>query len=277
MAERRTTRAGSAWRPDLRRRPVVGSRTAGRTTSRLRLPAPSVRLTASRRRLFAAALFMLGLALAGWFLYHSSALTVQDVRVKGATTLDPEVVAAVAGLEGESLFTADLGAARERVEAMPRVKEASVSRDWLRNVRVTVAERQPWGLWQASGRIYVIDDEGVVLDLPSIENAPLIVQTDRLGEPLVAGDRVDAGAVAVANHLALEAERTIGRPVVALEFSQARGLVALLDGDLRVAFGDAQGYEFKVATLFAVLQQAAEEGRSLRNVDLRFGDRVAVQ
>ena len=241
------------------------------------LRTPTLRLTASSRRFFAAGLFMVGIALGGWLLYNSSALTVQDVHVKGATTLDPELVAAAAGVEGQSLFTADLDGARERVEALPRVKEAAVSRDWLRNVRVTIVERQPWGLWQASGRIYVIDDEGVVLDLPSIENAPLIVQTDQLSAPLVAGDRVDAGAVAVANHLALEAERTIGRPVVALEFSKARGLVALLDGDLRVAFGDAQGYEFKVATLFAVLQQAAEEGRSLRNVDLRFGDRVAVQ
>ena len=46
---------------------------------------------------------------------------------------------------------------------------------------------------------------------------------------------------------------------------------------LRVVFGDAQDYDFKVAALFAVLQQARNEGRTLSRVDLRFGDRVAVQ
>ena len=62
-----------------------------------------------------------------------------------------------------------------------------------------------------------------------------------------------------------------------LEFSRASGLTAVLADDLRVTFGDAQGYEFKVAALFPVLQRAEEEGRTPRRVDLRFGDRVAIQ
>jgi hypothetical protein len=47
--------------------------------------------------------------------------------------------------------------------------------------------------------------------------------------------------------------------------------------ELRAIFGGTEGLEFKVASLFAVLQQAREEGRVVRQVDLRFGDRVAVQ
>ena len=78
------------------------------------------------------------------------------------------------------------------------------------------------------------------------------------------------------------AGQTLGRWVVALEFSQAKGLTVVLsnsasDTGLRVVFGDAQGYDFKVAALFAVLQQARNEGRTLSRVDLRLGDRVAVQ
>ncbi|MCH8155626.1 MAG: hypothetical protein IH786_10260 [Proteobacteria bacterium] len=46
---------------------------------------------------------------------------------------------------------------------------------------------------------------------------------------------------------------------------------------MRVVFGDAQGYEFKIASLFAVLQQADQDERVLSRVDLRFGERVAVQ
>jgi hypothetical protein len=64
--------------------------------------------------------------------------------------------------------------------------------------------------------------------------------------------------------------------VTALEFSQATGLTAVL-GDLRAVFGDAQGYEFKLAALYAVLERAQAEGRAVQRVDLRFGDRVAYQ
>ena len=88
---------------------------------------------------------------------------------------------------------------------------------------------------------------------------------------------MDAGAIAVAHELVASSEQTLGRSVTGLEFSQASGLTAVLENDLRVAFGDDQGLDFKVAALFAVLEDAAAEGRSLKSVDLRFADRVAVQ
>ena len=90
---------------------------------------------------------------------------------------------------------------------------------------------------------------------------------------ILPGDRVDVGAVDVAKQLVATSQQTLGRAVTGLEFSQATGLTVFLDGGLRVAFGDAQGYDFKVATLYALLQEGAE----LHSVDLRFGSLVAVE
>jgi len=111
-----------------------------------------------------------------------------------------------------------------------------------------------------------------VLSLPPPDGAPLIAQTDPAAT-LSAGDRLDSGAVQVAKQLVATSQQTLGRAVTGLEFSQATGLTVILDGDLRVAFGDAQGYDYKVATLFALLQQ----GKDLHSVDLRFGSLVAVE
>ncbi len=122
----------------------------------------------------------------------------------------------------------------------------------------------------------------MVLDLPPPDGAPVIVQTDAAWA-LAPGDRVDRGAVDVVAQLVPTAKQTLDRTVIALEFSQALGLTVVLAGSaderdgLWVTFGDAQGYDFKVAALYAVLQRAQEEGHTLRRVDLRFGDRVAVQ
>jgi cell division protein FtsQ len=226
------------------------------------------------------ALVLAAMVVGGWWLYRSPQLSVREVTVEGNVVLSPEVARSVADLEGRSIIRPDFEGARQRLLALPLVKDVRIDRDWPAGARITIVERVPWGLWSASGgsdQRFVIDEEGVVLDLPAPEGAPVIVQTDAASLSLASGDRVDPGAIAVARELVSTAERTLGRSVVALEFSRASGLTAVLTDDLRVTFGDAQGYEFKVAVVFALLQQAEEEGRTLHRVDLRFGDRVAVQ
>jgi cell division septal protein FtsQ len=195
--------------------------------------------------------------------------------------LSAEQLRDVADLEGHSIVRPDFGAARERLRALPMVKDARITRDWPNGATVVVEERVPWGLWQVNNQSFVIDEEGVVLDVPASAGSPAIVQVDAREAPRP-GDRVEASAIAVARQLFTTAERTVGRRLARLEYSQASGLTAVLAADgerpeVQVIFGDAQAYEYKVATLFAVLQREEEQGRVVRHVDLRFGDRVSVQ
>ena len=227
------------------------------------------------------ALVAVGALAGGWWLYNSPLLSVREVNIDGNEVLSAELLREVADMEGESILRTDVAGASERLLALPLVKDVQISREWPASVNITIVERTPWGIWDAGGQRFVVDDEGVVLDLPAAEGAPLILQSDAVG-PLEPGDRVDAGAVAVARELVPTAERTLGRRVVALEFSQASGLTAILSGGpdqprLRATFGDAQGYAFKIASLYAVLRRADAENRTLASVDLRFGDRVAVR
>lgn len=289
MANERVVRGGQRWqpiaagraRPGVRRRPAQRFtgwlRPAGRTSRpwlQPRLPALSDR--AWRVALLGALAAVL--VSAAWWLYQSPLLSLRGVNVKGTQVLSAETVRNVAGLDGQSLINPDFGGARARLEALPMVKEARISRDWPFGATITVVERTPWGVWQAGDRSFVIDNEGVILNQPAPPGAPVIAQLAPAPE-LAPGRRVDPGAVAVARQLLPTAEQTLGRPVTRLEFSQAEGLTVVLGGEpaLRVVFGDAHGYDFKIAALYAVLKRAEEEGRTLRNVDLRFGDRVAVR
>lgn len=273
MAKQRTTRPGYHWQPVLGR---LNRRVAGRTRWRLpRLRVP--RWTGRWRQAALVVLVLASTAGGGWWLYQSPLLSIREAAVEGNVVLSPEAVRSIADIEGRSITQPDFEGARQRLLALPVVKEARIGRDWPNGAHISIVERTPWGLWQAGGQGFVIDSEGVVLDLPAPEGAPVIVQTDAPSTALAPGARVDPGAVALAYELLSTADRTVGRSVVGLEFSRASGLTALLSGDLRVTFGDVQSYEFKVAALFAVLQQATEEGRTLSRVDLRFGDRVAVQ
>ena len=290
MAKQRPMRAGDRWQPAMAGRPRPGrrSRFAVRAPRRLDgvlLPRwPLLRAVAVRvpwRRVALAALFLTALTAGGWWVYQSPLLSIEEVSVKGTVALSAEQLREAADLEGQSMVRPDFAAARERLRALPMVKDARITRDWPTGATVVVVERVPWGLWQVNNQSFVIDDEGVVLDVPAPAGSPAIVQVDAQAVPKP-GDVVDASAIAVARQLVTTAERTVGRRLVRLEYSQASGLTAVLAADAerpeaRVIFGDAQGYEYKVATLFAVLQREEEQGRVVRHVDLRFGDRVSVQ
>ena len=283
---RAAMRPGSRWQPvvgaHLRRGVVVKRarpRVAGHT--QIHLPKPPAlhmpRLGAAWWRVAGIVVIAGLIGAGGWFVYNSPMFSIRSVEVEGTSALPEQAVLDLADLRGDSVFSPDFEGARERLRALPLVLDVKVSRDWPNGAHITIVERLPWGVWQAAGQTYVIDGEGVILDLPPPAGAPVIVQTDMPAEPLAPGDRVDDGAVAVARELVSTAEQTVGRRVLSLEFSQASGLTAALSGDLRVAFGDAQGYDFKLAALFAVLERAQAEGRTVTRVDLRFGDRVAVQ
>lgn len=274
---------------DRKRMPGRGVVAAGRVAGRTRSRAPHVRVPRIDSRVSglwlrgSIALAMAGLlATGGYWLYTSPLLTIDEVAVEGNSVLTAGEARGIAAIEGNSLFDPEFSEAEARLAALPIVKTVDISRDFPNDARITITERSAWGLWQTGERRVAIDDEGVVVDLPAPPGAPVIVQIDPGAQLPAPGERVDAGAVDVVRQLTATAQQTLGRTVLSLEYAQASGLTVVLsntngDGGLRVLFGDGQGYEFKVAALFAVLQQASGEGRSLSRVDLRFGDRVAVQ
>jgi cell division protein FtsQ len=260
---------------------VAKPRAAGRTQRKL----PTVempRLPANWRRFVVPTVIVAALAVGGWWLYNSPLLSIKDVQVQGNIVVSAEQARAVAGLDDQSIVQPDLDAARERLLLLPMVKGVQIEQDWPNGVTITLTERVPWGLWQLGSVRYVIDDDGVVIELAAPAGAPLIVQRDGSTATLAPGDRVDAGAMAVSTRLVATAEQTLGHSVRSLEFSHADGLTAFLQSTsggpgLQVVFGDGQGYDFKLASLFQVLRLAEDEGRTLSRVDLRFGERVAVQ
>jgi cell division protein FtsQ len=229
-----------------------------------------------RRRYVLPALILAFALAGGLWLYRSPLLSVRSVSVQGNVTLSGDSLRQAAGIDGESLLRPDFAGAERRLDALPLVREAHVSRAWPFGAKITIAERAPWGTWQAGDQHYVVDNEGVVLDLPAPPGAPVVTQTDP-GAALSPGQTVDVGAIEVAQKLATTAQQTLGRSVTGFEFSQASGLTAVFDGSLRVMFGDAQNYDFKLATLFALLQKGQNEGDELHSVDLRFGNLVATQ
>jgi hypothetical protein len=263
-----------------RRRRVVKIDEAPRGVHR-RETASAPAVTSGQARLMLLLLALAGMAAGAYWLSQSPYMTVHEVRVVGTSQLSEVQVRAAADIDGASAFRVDLDAAEERLLALPQVRSAQIEKHGWTGATITIEERVPWGSWQINGVNVPIDIDGYVLDgATAAEGAPVIVEVEPQ-RAIKAGDRLDSGAVQLAARLVDESERTLGRRVVALAYRQNAGLTAVLSSveingpNVWATFGDSRDYDYKVAALYVLLEEAREADIKLTAVDLRFGSRLS--
>jgi cell division protein FtsQ len=126
---------------------------------------------------------------------------IAEVHISGNTRTPPETLAAALGLEpGQSIFAADLRAARGRLMALDWVADADVHRRYPDAIYVTVVEKLPFALWQSPHGLYLIERSGGLITAKGLE--PFA------GLPKLIGDGANTGADivdAVAAHRAVSA------------------------------------------------------------------------
>lgn len=62
---------------------------------------------------------------------------------------------------GTPIYDIDLGAARDRIEALGWVETAHVERQLPDRLMVNLTERRPFAVWQSQGRFHLVDPDGV--------------------------------------------------------------------------------------------------------------------
>jgi cell division protein FtsQ len=97
-----------------------------------------------------------------WIVYGTSVLGVRQVEVVGTDSLTPlQVEEAAAVRMKQPLAGVDLDRIRGRVEGLPAVDRAVVSRSWPGTVVIEVVERTPVAVVAAGKNFTLIDGEGV--------------------------------------------------------------------------------------------------------------------
>jgi cell division septal protein FtsQ len=103
------------------------------------------------------------LVLAANFALTSNAFRIAQVSVTG--THNDALVHTIQGMgmQGQNIFLLNVAALTERIEAIPFVASASLSKQLPNQLSVAVVERTPMLLWQNAQGTYSIDDQGVVI------------------------------------------------------------------------------------------------------------------
>ena len=171
---------------------------------RLRARRVAVAREAGRRRLHR--LVVLGSAL-GFLLVvagisRSPFIAVHHVDITGQQhTTEAELSTAIGSIHGQPIYSIDTGAVRRRLEALPWVASASVSRHWPQSVRIRIVERVPKaGAVGQDGLYRLVDGQGRVL--AAVDRLPPdmveLVGPEPAGAPGSAMSANASGALAVA-------------------------------------------------------------------------------
>lgn len=184
---------------------------------------------------------------------RSPLLDVDHVAVAGAAhSGDAQVRARAAIASGRAMTSVDLDAAATRVEALPWVGTAQVTRRWPGTVRVSVTERTPVGVAGRGAGAVVVDRDGRILGAATAADAEL---------PLVGPDPVAGPGGWIPEHrrpvAALLADLPSSiRPSVAEATIDDRGLVVILDTGIRVHLGDRSRLRAKTEAIGVLLADA---------------------
>lgn len=197
----------------------------------------------------------------------SAGLVVERVMVEGRTETSRETLLDAVGVkEGDPLLAVDPEAIRARVEALPWIKSAAVGRSFGGTLTLTLAEFEPFALWQRSGKIMLVDRSGETIDSGD---------TARFGKLLLlVGDKAPDHAGELVDMLASE-------PAL-----RGRVRAAVWVGDRRWNLHFDNGVDVKLpefsseAAWHELARLEREQGllqRDLVSIDMRLPDRLVVK
>ncbi|MFD2263573.1 cell division protein FtsQ/DivIB [Lacibacterium aquatile] len=194
-------------------------------------------------------------------------LKIGDVLVEGRNRVPTAAVLNALHVErGEPILSYDAEAARQRLEALPWVATAMVERRLPDILYVRLTERQPFALWQQSGKFHLVDAKGAVIatdDIASWSHLPLVV-----------GDGAPKAAEEFLMMLAAEPE-IAGRVKAAVRVGDRRWNLTL-DGDIEVRLPE-ENPAVALGALADMNRQGKLLEKDIRAVDLRIPDRMVVR
>ena len=224
--------------------PPPPRRAAGRPASR----------THRRHRLLAVAVVLTALLAIAWGVSVSPLLDIDHLQVRGVHHLTASDIETAAGVHrGDAMLWIDTNDAVRRLDALPYVRDARLSRQWPDTVRITVRERRPAAWLDGPAAKVVVDGSGRVLERV---DAPPPATPQLLGAKVVPppGGTIDAtDAARVAGQLTgLAAAGT--RSVETTD----HGIVLHLASGPEIRMGDATQVAVKLRAALAVLGASAD-------------------
>jgi len=217
-----------------------------------------------RLRLLLLIIAVLSLGVGGYFLSKSSLFDVDEIVIEGVSTeLEGEVREAADINKGKPLLEVDSSSSSKRIEAIPWVREARISRSWGGTITIRVSTREPVAAFLSEEGWVVVDIEGRVLDKEDELPYDLLPIEEEVGS-LSIGEWAPEQVIPL-----IQVAGTISTELTG-DVSSIKGgnqIELLLFGGGKILFGDSSDIEEKALAAATILSQVDQS--SVLHIDVR--------
>jgi cell division protein FtsQ len=222
-------------------------------------------------------LVLVVLVAVGAAVLRSPLLMVEHLVVRGNSRLsDGEVEALLDGLRGQSILLVDFDEYRKRLMDSPWVAGVTLARVLPATVNVSIVERSPLAVARLGQQLYLVDDQGVIIDEfgPEYREFDLPIVDGLVRLPHADGPMVDQAGVRVTGRFleALRSQPTLRRRVSQIDVTDPHDLVVLLDDDAALLHvGDTRFVE-RLSMYLQIAPTLRGQMKDIDYVDLRLDD-----
>jgi cell division protein FtsQ len=184
---------------------------------------------------------------------------ISQIHIAGNARTAPDDIANVLGFApGQSIFGADVHAARARLMQLPWVADAEVRRRYPDDISISVVEKLPFALWQAPNGVYVIERSGGVITNKGIDEFSKLPHFLGLGAPVAGSELIDA----------LTPHRAVAARVRAMERVGERRWNLILDDGVVVKLPE-KDWQQELGVLEHLIVDNGILERDISEIDLR--------
>jgi cell division protein FtsQ len=176
-------------------------------------------------------------------------LDVDRIRVEGAAHTDVAAVRRSARIDrGDTMVGVDTAQAAARIEDLPWIGRATVTRRWPGTIEIEVTERQPLAMVEVGeDRVALVDDDGRVLDVAAEVPEGLPEVTGVRGR-IAEGEELGSGV-----RDALVVLRALSEHLPGVVASISPDLDAALAAGGAIRFGSSRDLDDKIVAVETVL------------------------
>jgi cell division protein FtsQ len=206
-----------------------------------------------------------GMKLAADTVSNDAGFSIRAIHISGERRTQAATIAAALDLhENQSIFSADLAAARARLLALDWVASAEVVRRYPGSITVTIVEKRPFALWQAppdaasDARLAVVERNGGVITSKDVESFSRLPKLIGAGAPAAAAELVDA----------VQSQRAVSARIAAYEYVSQRRWNLILNDGVVVKLPE-QNWQNQVEALERLIIDKGILERDISEIDLR--------
>lgn len=205
-------------------------------------------------------------------------LKVRSVKIKGNNFIaEDELARYLQGVEGRNILRVDINDIAYKVKRHPWIKDVSVRRELPAAIFVDILERTPAVYINNDGKLYLADEEGVILGdkTGGLLSLPVVYGVNLSGVRMGEKSPVEGVLSAIEVKRELTSIPWIDLSTTGIEVGERTQIVLHLKG-YRIKLGRGR-YKEKLKRFYDIAKNLQDKGVPYKEVDLRFDNQVIVK